>query len=269
MSAEDGADAVVRHAFSKPLLTQAEEVRLAKRIEHGDAAAREQMIESNLRLVMSLARRFRGRGVPYSDLIQEGTVGLVAAVDGFDYRRGNKFSTYAVWWIRRALLDALADARLIRIPQKASRQLAAISNAREELERTGSTSDSAIAARTDLSESTVHTLRASARVTASLEQPQGSGELTLQEVTSDVGAGDPSEPAIAREQSRQLREMLQRLPERHRAVLVARYGLAGADALDHGEIGPALGVGVQRSRQLEREALQRLRSIAPAFRLAA
>jgi RNA polymerase primary sigma factor len=269
MSADDGADVLVRHAFSKPLLSPSEEARLAKRIEQGDAAAREKMIESNLRLVISLARQFRGRGVPYSDLIQEGTVGLVRAVEGFDYRRGNKFSTYAVWWIRRALLDALSGARIIRVPQKASRQLAAINNAREELERTGPASDGAIAARTELAESTVRTLRAAARVTASLEEPQRSAELTLQEVTPDVAARDPSEPAIAREQSSQLWEMLQRLPDRHREVLLARYGLAGARTLGHDEIGSALGVGEQRSRQLEREALQRLRSIAPAFSLAA
>jgi RNA polymerase primary sigma factor len=269
MSADDGADALVRHAFSKPLLSRSEEARLAKRIEAGDAAAREKMIESNLRLVISLARQFRGRGVPYSDLIQEGTVGLVRAVEGFDYRRGNKFSTYAVWWIRRALLDALSGARIIRVPQKASRELAAINSAREELERTGPASDVAIADRADLAESTVRTLRAAARVTASLDEPQPSAERTLEEVTPDVAARDPSEPAIEREQSSQLREMLQRLPERHRHVLVARYGLAGANALGHEEIGSALGVGEERSRQLEREALQRLRSIAPAFRLAA
>jgi RNA polymerase primary sigma factor len=269
MSAHDGADALVRHALSKPLLSRADEARLAKRIEQGDAAAREQMIESNLRLVISLARQFRGRGVPYADLIQEGTVGLVRAVEGFDHRRGTKFSTYAVWWIRRALLDVLAGARIIRVPQKASRQLAAINNARDELERTGWASDDAIAARTELAESAVHTLRGTARVTASLEEPQRPDGLTLQEVTPDAAGRDPSEPAIAREQSRQLREMLQRLPKRHRAVLLARYGLTGTPPLDHNEIGPALGVGEQRSRQLEREALQRLRSIAPAFRLAA
>jgi RNA polymerase primary sigma factor len=269
MSANDGADTLVRHAFSRPLLSRSEEERLSKLIEQGDDAAREAMIESNLRLVISLARQFRGRGVPYSDLIQEGTLGLVRAVEGFDYRRGNKFSTYAVWWIRRALLDALADARVIRVPQKASRQLAAINKAREELDRTGSASDGAIAVRTELAESTVRTLRAAGRVTASLEEPQRPDELPLQEVTPDVSARDPSEPAIAHEQSSQLWQMLKLLPHRHRAVLVARYGLAGRDALDHDEIGSALGLGEERCRQLEREALQRLRSIAPAFSLAA
>lgn len=116
-------------------------MRLAKRIERGDAGARDEMIESNLRLVIALARPFRGRGVPYADLIQEGTVGLVHAVEGFDHRRGHKFSTYAVWWIRRALQDALTDAQVIRVPQKAGRQLAAINRASAELERTGSATD--------------------------------------------------------------------------------------------------------------------------------
>jgi RNA polymerase primary sigma factor len=269
MSVDGSTGSLLRHAQSKPLLSAAEEVRLAKRIERGDAGARDKMIESNLRLVIALARPFRGRGVPYADLIQEGTVGLVRAVEGFDHRRGHKFSTYAVWWIRRALQDALTDAQVIRVPQKAGRQLAAINRASDELERTGSASDSAIAARTELAQSTVRTLRAAGRVTASLEQPLRSEALTLGDITPDAAAADPSEPAIAREQSTQLREMLRRLPERHRAVLVARYGLAGARVLGHQEIGAELGIGEGRSRQLEREALLRLRSIAPAFRLAA
>jgi RNA polymerase primary sigma factor len=269
MSVDESGGALGRHARSKPLLSAAEEVRLAKRIAAGDTAAKEKMIESNLRLVISLARPFRGRGVPYADLIQEGTVGLVRAVEGFDYRRGHKFSTYAVWWIRRALRDALTDAQVIRIPQKANQQLAAINRASDELERTGSASDSAIAARTDLAESTVRTLRGAGRVTASLEQPIRAEALTLQDVTADAAAEDPSEPVIARERSSQLQEMLCRLPQRHRAVLVARYGLADGRVVGHQEIGAALGVGEERSRQLEREALRRLRSIAPAFRLAA
>jgi len=269
MSVGENETRLVRHALSKPLLSGSEEIELARRIEQGDAVAREKMIESNLRLVISLARPFRGRGVPYGDLLQEGIVGLVRAVDGFDARRGHKFSTYAVWWIRRSLLDALQNARVIRVPQKANQQLAAINRAREELERGGVATDGAIAARTDLAESTVHSLRGAGRVTASLEEPRGPDRLTLGELVSDAAAADPSEPAIARERSQQLLEMLGRLPERHRSVLVARYGLAGRRALEHREIGEALGIGEERSRQLEREALQRLRSIAPAFRLAA
>src|SRR5216683_1723415 len=155
MSAHDEVKLFVSRARSTPLLLGAEEVRLAKRIEQGDAAAREKMIESNLRLVLMLARSFRGRGVPFADLVQEGTVGLIRAVQRFDYRRGHKFSTYAVWWIRRSLLDAVTDSRVIRIPVKANQQLAAIGRARDELARTGPASDAAIAARTELPEATV------------------------------------------------------------------------------------------------------------------
>jgi RNA polymerase primary sigma factor len=269
MGFEHSEHSLLRQARLKPLLSASEEVRLAKRIEDGDAAARERMIESNVRLVMSLARAFRARGVPYADLVQEGTVGLVRAVDGFDHRLGNRFSTYAVWWIRRALLDAVSDAQVIRIPQKAKQQLAAINGAHAELQRSGSASDGAIAAQTALPESRVRALREAGRVTASLEQPLPSDARTLHDITADASAEDPCEPAIAREQSSQLWQMLRRLPKRHRAVLVARYGLAGSRVLGHHEISGALGVSEERSRQLEREALQRLRSIGPAFGLAA
>src|SRR5690242_16844282 len=117
------------------LLRAEEEVMLARRIEQGDAHARQRMIESNLRLVHAVARAYRGRGVPFADLVQEGTIGLVKAVDRFDHRREVKFSTYAVWWIRRSMLDAIASSNVIRMPPKASQQLAAVRRAEEELER--------------------------------------------------------------------------------------------------------------------------------------
>jgi RNA polymerase primary sigma factor len=254
---------------SRQPLSAAEEVRLAKRIEHGDMAARDRMIESNLRLVLALARSFRGRGVPFADLVQEGTVGLVRAVERFDHRRGHKFSTYAVWWIRRSLLDALTDSRVIRVPAKANQQLAAIGRARDELARTGPPSNAAIAARTELPEAKVRSLRAAPRVTASLDDSAGPDATALRDLIADRDGVDPAERAIARERKGQLWEMLDRLPERHRLVLVWRYGLGEQRARTHAEIGSSLGVGDERSRQIEREALHRLRSIAPAFRLAA
>jgi RNA polymerase primary sigma factor len=262
-------DDVRSRANSIPLLSAAEETRLAKRIERGDAAAREQMIESNLRLVFALARSFRGRGVPIEDLVQEGTLGLIDAVERFDYRRGNKFSTYAVWWIRRALMDAIVDSRAIRIPPKANRQIAAIGRARDELERDGPASDAAIAATTDLTETTVRMLRQAPRVTASLDSAVRDDEAALGDLIADPDGVEPSQRAIARERVGQLREMIQKLPERHRRVLVRRYGIGAERVSSHEEIGAALGVGAERSRQLEREAIHRLRSIAPAFRLAA
>src|SRR4051794_27179497 len=157
------------------LLTAAEEIGLAKRIERGDLAAKQEMIERNLRLVYWLAQRYRGRGAPYDDLVQEGTIGLVRAVEKFDHRRGLKFSTYAVWWIRRSLANAVGDARTIRIPSNSSDRLAAIQRAERELERLapGSPSTAAIAERTGFSVRRVQRLREAAFVTASLDEPVG------------------------------------------------------------------------------------------------
>jgi RNA polymerase primary sigma factor len=269
MRGEEQPAALMEHARRFPLLAAAEELRLAKRIEQGDRAARQKMIESNLRLVFALARSYRGRGVPLADLIQEGTVGLVRAVEKFDHRRRLKFSTYAVWWIRRSLLDAIADAQLIRIPAKAGRELAAVDRARAELKRTGAVSEAEIAQRAELSETTVRRLRDTARVAASLDEPVGEDVLPLCEFIADEAAVDPLDAAIEQDRRAKVTAMLRLLPDRHRDVLVHRYGLGEESARSHEEIGDLLGVGEERSRQIEREALQRLRSIAPWFRLAA
>jgi RNA polymerase primary sigma factor len=196
-------------------------------------------------------------------------VGLVRAVERFDYRRGHKFSTYAVWWIRRSLLDAVTDSRVIRVPVKANQQLAAIGRARDELARTGRPSNAAIAARTELPEATIRSIRGAPRVSASLDDTAGPDAMTHSDLIADRDAADPAELAIARERTGQLSEMLDMLPERHRLVLIWRYGLGEQRPRSHAEIGSSLGVGDERSRQIEREGLQRLRSIAPAFRLAA
>ena len=169
------------------LLTAAEEVQLAKRIERGDLAAKREMIERNLRLVFSLAQRYRGRGASFDDLVQEGTIGLVRAVEKFDHRRGLKFSTYAVWWIRRSLADAVIDARTIRIPSNASDRLAAVRRAERELERSapGSPSTEAIAERTGFSVRRVERLREAASVTASLDEPVGEDGSPLGDLIAD------------------------------------------------------------------------------------
>lgn len=253
------------------LLSPAEEVALAKRIEQGDSNAKKEMIESNLGLVRALARTYRGRGVPFDDLVQEGTVGLVKAVEGFDHRREVKFSTYAAWWIRRSVLDALAGSNVIRIPSKANRQLAAVRRAEAELERIGSrgASDAEIAERTELNETTVRFLRASARVTASLDEPVGEDRTPLGDLVADDRVVDPSAAAIELEDYEQVSAMLRLLPERLREVLIRRYGLNDGRVHSHEEIGDWLGVGADRSRQIEREALHRLRSIsAPSVRAA-
>jgi RNA polymerase primary sigma factor len=253
------------------LLTAAEEIHLAKRIERGDLVAKREMIERNLRLVHSLAQRYRGRGAPYDDLAQEGTIGLVRAVEKFDHRRGVRFSTYAAWWIRRSLADAVVDARTIRIPPNASRWLAAIRRAERELERLapGSPSTKAIAERTGLSIRRVHTLREAASVTTSLDEPLGGHECPLSDLIADRRAVDPWEHTTERETRHQLWSMLDTLPDRHREVLLRRYGLCGEQPETHAQIGSRLGVGAGRSRQLECEALHRLRSLDDRRQLAA
>jgi RNA polymerase primary sigma factor len=248
------------------LLSAAEEVSLARQIERGDLKAKERMIESNLRLVFAIARSYRDRGVPFADLVQEGTVGLVHAVARFDHRRGLKFSTYAVWWIRRSLLEAIAASHVIRIPGKANQQLAAVHRAEAELERVGSrpASIASIAERTGLSAQTIQSLRGAARVTVSLDDAIGEDGTPFGALVADENAVDPPESAIADEDLREVSAMLRLLPERHREVLVRRYGLNQTVAQSHQEIGEWLGVGEERSRQIEREALHRLRTIANA-----
>jgi RNA polymerase primary sigma factor len=246
------------------LLSAAEEAALARRIECGDRQAKERLVESNLGLVVAVARTYRGGTVAFADLLQEGATGLVRAAERFDHRRGLKFSTYAVWWIRRAMLDAIAGSTVIRLPAKASEQLALVRRAEEELARMGPRrpSDAAIAQRTGLRLATVRSLRVAARVTASLDAPIGEDTTPLRELVADDRAVDPPESVIARESRDELSAMLRLLPDRHREVLIRRYGLNHTHTQSHEEISHWLGVGQERSRQIEREALHRLRSIA-------
>jgi RNA polymerase primary sigma factor len=252
-------------------LTRVEEVVLARRIERGDLRAKDRLVESNLGLVHMLAGRYRVADVPFADLVQEGTVGLVRAVERFDYRREIKFSTYAVWWIRRSILDAIADAGVIRIPAKANQQLAAIHRAEAELTRSRARrpTETEIAEHAQLNLVTVRSLRATARVTGSLDEAVGERMTPLGDLVADERAVDPSESAIARESRREISVMLRLLPERHREVIIRRYGLMGTAPQSHEAIGEWLGVGEERSRQIEREALNRLRSIAAASARAA
>jgi RNA polymerase primary sigma factor len=248
------------------LLSPADEAALAQRIRHGDPRAKDRMIEGNLRLVLAIARAYSDGRVPFADLVQEGTIGLIRAVERFDHRRQVKFSTYAVWWIRRAILNALADSGVIRIPAKANRQLASILRAEAEIERDRPrrATDAEIAQRARLNVKTVGVLRRAARVTASLDQPVGDDKTPLLELLPDDRSTDPSELAIAREQRSELAATLGLLPARHREVLIRRYGLDGSSPQSHRKIGESLGIGLVRSSQLEREALHRLRSMATA-----
>jgi len=255
---------------TRRVLTAAEEVELSRRIERGDVAAKEQMVEANLRLVHAVAARYRGQGVPFEDLVQEGTVGLVRAVEKFDHRRGLKFSTYAVWWIRRGVMNAVREARPIRIPARARRQLAEIRSAESELRRSGAGKATihAIAERTGLSVDRVRVLQRAAQVTASLDDEVGEDGTPLHEFVSDPDAVDPWQHVDGEATRRQLSSMLKLLPRRHREVLVRRYGIDGQGGASHAEIGASLGVGEERSRQLEREALHRLRELGGGRRVA-
>jgi RNA polymerase primary sigma factor len=244
------------------LLTADDELQLARRIEQGDRAAKDEMIVRNLRLVRSLAGRYLGRGVPYDDLVQEGTLGLIRAAEKFDHRRGLRFSTYAIWWIRRSLLDAIREARTIRIPAAATRQMAAVRATDAELRRSGDApTDEAIAQRAGISQATVSVLRTAPRVSASLDEPLDEGSDALGELIADATAPDAARLAEQGETRRQLWAVLRLLPERHRQVLVHRYGLLGDRSKTHAEIGAWLGVSDERSRQLEREGLHRLREL--------
>jgi RNA polymerase primary sigma factor len=266
ITSDDQVGTLLRRAMSRPLLSAAEEVRLAIQIEQGNQAAKQRMIESNLRLVVSLARTYRGRGVPMADLVQEGTIGLIRAVERFDHRHGVKFSTYAAWWIRRSLRDGVAAAQPIRIPPRASRQLAAVRRAEDELGHStvGAPSLAAVADRTGLTVDSVRSLQRAARVTASLDEPVGEEDTALGELIADHRAADPPERAVVGEESRRVRRMVRLLPQRHRDVVIRRYGLGLQAPQSHEQIGAWLGVGEERSRQLEREAVRRLRAIATA-----
>ena len=244
-----------------PLLTAAEEIELAKRIERGDLEAKERMIQSNLRLVVSIAKNYRNQGLPFLDLIQEGTLGLIRAVEKFDWRRGFKFSTYATWWIRQAVARALADkARTIRMPVHIVERLQKINRADRllwtQLGREPSLDE--IADEASLTVQQVLEVRAAARASTSLDAPVGDGD---DAVFGDFVAGDEPLPEEAVElhlRSEALRQALAALPQREREVVVMRYGLAGAEPQTLEEIGRRLGLTRERVRQIELESLRRL-----------
>ena len=244
------------------VLSAADEARLSLAIARDDRRAKEEMITANLGLVSFVARRYRGLGVPFEDLVQEGTIGLVRAVERFDHRRGAKFSTFAVWWIRRAVKDAVEAGRPIRIPAHAARGLAAVQRAETELrrQRAEPPSAEAVAERTGLTVKAVRTLREAARVTASLDVRVGEEGTALVDLVPAAEPEDPWRRLDERETRRQVWAMLRVIPPRHREVLVRRYGIGG-DAQTHAEVAAALGVGEERSRQLERQALHWLREL--------
>ncbi|HEV8102805.1 MAG TPA: sigma-70 family RNA polymerase sigma factor [Gaiellaceae bacterium] len=263
-SSQDSLQAFLNDIGKVDLLTAAREVELAKRIERGDHRAKQEMVEANLRLVVSIAKRYRNQGLPFLDLIQEGTIGLARAAEKFDHRKGFKFSTYATWWIRQAVQRALADkARTIRLPvhvvEKLDKIVRSERNLRGGLCREPTPAE--IAGDADLPLDEVEQIRRSAQTPVSLEKPVGD------ENDSEFGhfladsAPLPEDVADDQSRSRALTESLTTLTLRERSVLELRYGLDGREPATLDEIGVIFSLSRERIRQIEKSSMGKLSAL--------
>jgi RNA polymerase primary sigma factor len=267
---QDPLKLYVRAIGDGRLLTPAEERELARRKDEGDEFARRKLIESNLRLVMSITRNYTRADVPLLDLIQEGNLGLMRAVDKFDWTMGFKLSTYATWWIRQAVQRALAEqSRTIRLPVHIADQVRRVQRARralgQELSRDPTFDE--IAAETELTPQRVQDLLDLVQDHVSLETPVGDGESVMSDLIEDTGAIGPEAETALRLRSTELARALAQLKPRLQRVLILRYGLDGTNGRTLEQVGVELGITRERVRQLETRALRELRHVAPSLEL--
>jgi RNA polymerase primary sigma factor len=270
-TATDSLQLFLKDVGKVDLLTAAQEVELAKRIERGDHRAKQEMVEANLRLVVSIAKRYRNQGLPFLDLIQEGTIGLVRAAEKFDYRKGFKFSTYATWWIRQAVARALADkARTIRMPVHVVEKLNKIMRTERKLraERGREPSSEEIARELELPIEEVDQIRRTSQTPVSLEKPVGDEEESeFGHFIEDESEPLPDEAADTALRKEALTRALQMLGERERRVLEMRYGLNGEQPRTLDEVGRTFNVTRERIRQIENQSLKKLRALAESQKL--
>ena len=266
--AADPLKLYVRQIGGGALLTREEERELARRKDEGDENAKRQLIESNLRLVMAITRNYTKASVPLLDLIQEGNLGLIRAVEKFDYRLGYKLSTYATWWIRQAITRALADqGRTIRLPVHVADQVRRLLRGRRQLAQKLNREPSLaeLAWETQLSEERVRELLELVENPVSLETPVGDGESLYCDMIEDVHALAPHEQSAEQARGRELAGALDQLNPRMRRVLSLRFGLDGEAPQTLEEVGGQLGITRERVRQLETRALRELRTAAPGL----
>jgi RNA polymerase primary sigma factor len=266
--AEDPLKLYVRQIGGGALLTREEERELARRKDEGDEEAKRKLIESNLRLVMAITRNYTKANVPLLDLIQEGNLGLIRAVEKFDYRLGYKLSTYATWWIRQAITRALADqGRTIRLPVHVADQVRRLLRARRQLAQklNREPSMAELARETQQSEERVRELLELVENPVSLETPVGDGESLYGDLIEDVHSLAPHEQSAEQARGRELAGALEQLNPRMRRVLSLRFGLDGATPQTLEEVGTQLGITRERVRQLETRALRELRTAAPGL----